>query len=93
MEAEIHLGVRDPEDVIKELRADVKNLCEMITEMCQQKGPIAASTEGWIGPDWVVMARCKAEVRKAEEKRKSSTATPAKDSINIYGAPGSQWTK
>jgi hypothetical protein len=69
MEAEIHLGVRDPEDVIKELRADVKNLCDMLTE--NYKGEHLPSptnqeisAERWIIPDWLVMARGKAKRRK-----------------------------
>lgn len=64
MEVEIHLGKRNPEDVIKELRADIKALCEMITEMYQQENPIMTSTEDWVSPDWVVMARDKANIRK-----------------------------
>lgn len=72
MEVEIHLGERDLEDVVKELQADVKALCEMITEMFPQVYPITTPlTEGWTTPDWVIMARCKADARKEKEKREN----------------------
>ena len=64
---EIHIGVRDPEDVIRELRTDVEALCSMFTENYERDYPLI-SAKGWVIPDWVVVARGRAEVKKEREK-------------------------